>query len=250
MDNYYVYAYLRISGTPYYVGKGYGSRAFIEHRNKKNNSGVHTPKDKSRIVFPETNLSEIGALALERRMIRWYGRKDNKTGILHNRTDGGEGTFGRKDSEITKKKKSEGRRGCRATDYTRNLIKEARAKQVPIVWTDKMRENMSKNTCFRKNKGKSVVEIYGIDKAAGIKKKQADAQQKFRSVPENETKRKMAHKLTWVKKMSTTYIKIFSLLDQGKRQFEILSELDVSRDTVRKAISNRIEIELLLGKTE
>lgn len=83
---YYVYAYLRKNNsTPYYIGKGRGNRAY----NK--NHTVSVPTDKSKIAFLETNLSEIGALALERRYIRWYGRKINNTGILHNITEGGDG---------------------------------------------------------------------------------------------------------------------------------------------------------------
>jgi len=104
---YYVYAYIRNkdsttakSGTPYYIGKGKNKRAYDK------NHSTFIPKDQSKIIILEHNLTEVGALAIERRMIAWYGRKDLGTGILRNKTDGGEGASGVSMTNETRKKMS------------------------------------------------------------------------------------------------------------------------------------------------
>lgn len=124
--HFYVYAYLRKDGTPYYIGKGKNNRA---HRSLHN---IRPPKDKSQIIFLERHLSEIGALALERRYIRWYGRKDNKTGILRNLTDGGEGTAGLIQTDEHKAKISNALKGIIRGPHT-----EERKQQIKEFWAGK-----------------------------------------------------------------------------------------------------------------
>lgn len=90
-NGFYIYAYIsKKTNLPYYIGKGSNNRLFISHRSH----GITTPRDIKQIIVMEENLTEVGALALERRYIRWYGRKDLGTGILHNKTNGGESTIG------------------------------------------------------------------------------------------------------------------------------------------------------------
>jgi hypothetical protein len=130
---YFVYLYLREkdsatakAGTPYYAGKGCGKRAYEEHR--KNGKGVHTPKNQSNIVFLKENLTEAEAHSFEIETIAKYGRKDLKTGILHNQTNGGEGGSGRIDTPETTVKRKLGRVGV-----------------APRVWTAEEKQKQSLN---------------------------------------------------------------------------------------------------------
>ena len=87
MNTYYTYAYLREDGTPYYIGKGKGRRAY---QKSKRHKFVKVPEDKTRIVFLSENLTEKDAFEEEKCLIKFYGRKING-GILINISEGGFG---------------------------------------------------------------------------------------------------------------------------------------------------------------
>jgi len=144
MSIYYVYAYSRSKnsiiapkGTPYYVGKGSNGRAYDKRH------AVSIPKDKSNIVFLESNLSENKAFEIEKFLIGYYGRIDLGTGILRNRTDGGEGSSGYIVSKETRMKKSAawkgennpmyGKSGINSPRYGKPHSEETKAKMSAVL---------------------------------------------------------------------------------------------------------------------
>lgn len=172
---YYVYAYLREDATPYYIGKGSGFRYRHHHK------GIEVPANCANIVFLEKNLTNLGALALERRMIRWYGRIDKGSGILLNRTDGGEGMVGLKHSDETRAKMSaaqKGKHNWQASDETRRKMSESKLagsddwknklrlaklgrKRGPMSEEQKRKISDSRNRRFS---GKNITDIVDLDK--------------------------------------------------------------------------------------
>ena len=120
-NRFYTYAYLHEDRTPYYIGKGQGNRAY-----KKHQKGISVPQDKSRIIYLKQNLTEAEAFKHEIYMIAVLGRKDLGTGILLNKTNGGEGPSG-------------------------------------AIFTEKWKENIKKSKLGKSTslKGKTYKEIYG-----------------------------------------------------------------------------------------
>ncbi len=179
-NKYYTYAYLREDRTPYYIGKGSNNRIY-----SNNGRLCNKPKDKSRIIFLKQNLTEEEAFKHEIYMIAVFGRKDLGTGILYNRTSGGEGCSGNIASEETRRKRSVGNIGkknskgykwsyeqrerlkkstkgkCKTEEHKKSLREawKRRKKEKPITeeTREKLRKTSSRNYLLTFNNGKEII---------------------------------------------------------------------------------------------
>ena len=148
-NRFYTYAYLREDKTPYYIGKGSGKRIYSTNR-----SGLKPPKDKSRIILLKENLTEEEAFKHEKYMIAVFGRKDLGAGILHNRTDGGDGTSGSLRSDESRRKMSEAHKGENHHMYGKTASEETR-KRMSEAKKGKIFSEEHKEKISEANKGKN-----------------------------------------------------------------------------------------------
>ena len=179
--HFYVYAYLRKDGTPYYIGKGQG------HRAQSKEHYIKPPKDKSRIIYLEKNLSDLGALAIERRMIKWYGRKDQGTGILRNRTDGGDGAAGLKWSTESKQRLSVARKGKSIGAMSTETKQKISIANTGIIRSEEFKEKL------RKPKSAEMKEKLKKPKTPGLKRRpmSEETKEKLRKPRSEEVKQKI-----------------------------------------------------------
>ena len=165
---YYTYAFLREDRTPYYIGKGKGERAYI-----KNRKGIRPPKDQSRIIFLKQNLTEEEAFKHEIYMIAVLGRKDLGTGILRNKTDGGEGSSGAIRSEETRKILSEKNKGENHPFYGKSRSEETR-RRLSESKKGKLPSEETRRKQSEANKGENNPN-YGKSHSEETRKKQSEA---------------------------------------------------------------------------
>jgi hypothetical protein len=182
---YYTYAYLREDGTPYYIGRGKGDRAFATHK-------IGRPT-KDRILFLKKDLTFTESINHERYMIFVFGRKDLGTGILRNLTDGGEGV--KNLAPETRKKLSERRKG-KAT-RTGPHSAETRQKMSESHTGKKLTEEHKRNI-GKAVKGRTVKESTKA-KLRKTRAKQTPPTLGQTRTPEQRARMSEAAKLRWAK---------------------------------------------------
>jgi len=149
-NQYYIYSYLREDHSPYYIGKGKEGRAFT-----KGYKEVRPPQDKSKVKILKANLTEEDAFALEKLYILMFGRKDLGTGILRNKTDGGDGPSGAIRSEETKEKIRQANLGRQRPQWVYDKIAASnRGKKVSAETRAKMSAARKGKTCTEEHKRK------------------------------------------------------------------------------------------------
>ena len=135
-NRFYVYAYLREDGTPYYIGKGSGWRMHRKH------GYLHLPPDRSRRVKLREGLTDEESQKYEKELIAKYGRKGfDEGGILRNITMGGDS------GRVKYHTEEEAKQAVRDKnpEYRKTWIENKGIEHARKLSRDSKRKNYSKN---------------------------------------------------------------------------------------------------------
>lgn len=135
-NSFYIYAHMKLTdGTPFYIGKGVGRRAFSKSKSQRSKWWHKTVKKYGLdILFLEKGLTEEEAFDREKYWISKIGRRDLGNGPLVNMTNGGDGVVGNIMSEESKKLISKNNArynlGIEFKESTKKLMSEAKKKKI------------------------------------------------------------------------------------------------------------------------
>jgi hypothetical protein len=195
---YYTYAYLREDGTPYYIGKGSGKRIY-----KRTKTDIKPPRDKSRIIFLKQNLTEEEAFKHEKYMIAVFGRKDLGTGILYNRTDGGDGSSG----------------AIRSLELRNKISKSLKNRTFTEEHLKKISESLKGNVISEETKQKISDRLKGRKLSEATKQKMSESR-KGRIFTE-----KTKEKLSSAKKGKAFNLKKYAIIDDVGNKYSVCNGL-------------------------
>lgn len=123
----YVYQHIRKdTNEPFYIGIGSDLNFYRANKFSERNEIWERIKNKTEILVEilHNNIEWEEACEIEIQLIKKYGRINNKTGILSNMTDGGEGTLNRVISDDTRYLLGNGNRGKKRTEESKQKQSE------------------------------------------------------------------------------------------------------------------------------
>lgn len=173
MIRFYIYIHFdKQTGLPFYVGKGKNRRAYEKRRRgeewKKCSEKGYT------IKIVEKNLTEKRAYELEKYYIKKFGRLNNGSGFLINKTDGGEGGCGYVYTDERKKELSIKYSGEGNPNYGKECSEETKQKiskknkewhknnQHPSLGKKRSEESKKLMSIKQLGKGKNIRIINGV----------------------------------------------------------------------------------------
>lgn len=187
MQTFYVYElWDPIKKEPFYIGKGkhrpgylpryedhlkkaLGIKNFYDRNNHKLNRIKKIVREGSQLeikIVLETE-DETVAFGKEIELIKFYGRRDNKTGSLTNMTDGGDGVSGhiytenqRKEISFRMKGSGNPMYGKKHTPEARKMMSDAAKIRIPTPHTEEWKQHLREDNAGGKA---TAIPIYQID---------------------------------------------------------------------------------------
>lgn len=145
-NKYYIYFHINDAKNEiFYVGKGFGRRAFRKNDRNKFWKNV-TSKYSYTIVFPHKDITEEEAIKLEIYYISKIGRRDLGNGPLVNLTDGGDGSSG---YIMTSEHKNKIREKMKGRIFSEEHLKRNRESKIGKQRPESVRKKLSN---YRKGK--------------------------------------------------------------------------------------------------
>lgn len=122
---FYTYIWRDAKGVPFYVGKGKGRRAWATFQRSSEFKRIHSAGG-CYVEIADWFIHESQAHAYEVELIAKYGRRD-MGGVLVNKTDGGEGASGIRQTQSTREKISAALTGQKRSDEAKAKMSAAKA---------------------------------------------------------------------------------------------------------------------------